>query len=145
MSRPDVLHAEPTPRGDARPLRRALVFAFARAGNEDALLEAAAVIELADSRWQPACFAQDLFLAELIESFARECATIERLTMQDLKQEPIIYERLLVERNRNWLPHIEALFSRSSPALVVVGAAHLVGPDGLLKMLQGKGYRIEQL
>ena len=65
--------------------------------------------------------------------------------MEDLKEEPVIYERLLVERNRNWLPQIEALFARRTPALVVVGAAHLVGPDGLLKMLQGKGYAIEQL
>jgi uncharacterized protein YbaP (TraB family) len=29
--------------------------------------------------------------------------------------------------------------------MVVVGAAHLVGPDGLLTLLQRKGYRIEQL
>lgn len=71
MSPPDVLHAEPTPRGDARPLKRALVFAFARVGNEDALLEAASIAELADSSWQPACFAQDLFLSELVDGFAR--------------------------------------------------------------------------
>ena len=30
------------------------------------------------------------------------------------------------------------------PCLVVVGAAHLVGPDGLLTLLQRKGYRTEQ-
>ena len=68
MPRPDILHAEPTPRGDTRSLRRALVFAFARPGNEDTLLDACGLSELADSRWQPACFAQDLFLAELLES-----------------------------------------------------------------------------
>jgi uncharacterized protein YbaP (TraB family) len=28
---------------------------------------------------------------------------------------------------------------------VVVGAAHLVGPDGLIALLQAKGYRVEQL
>jgi len=103
---------------------------------------------------------QDRFLAQTLKDIDAELAsisslvrawrngdvqTIERLTMEDLKEEPIIYERLLVERNRNWLPQIEALFARRTPALVVVGAAHLVGPDGLLKMLQGKGYMIEQL
>ena len=30
-------------------------------------------------------------------------------------------------------------------AVVVVGAAHLVGPDGLLAMLKAKGYTVEQL
>ena len=47
-----------------------------------------------------------------------------------------MYQRLLVDRNRNWLPKIEALFARKGRAFVVVGAAHLVGPDGLLAMLE---------
>jgi uncharacterized protein YbaP (TraB family) len=71
--------------------------------------------------------------------------TIERLVLKDLKAEPQMYDRLLIERNRTWLPKIEALFSRPKPAFVVVGAAHLVGSDGLLQMLKAKGYKIEQL
>jgi uncharacterized protein YbaP (TraB family) len=72
-------------------------------------------------------------------------AEVERIVLEDLKSDPKMYERLLVERNRNWLPQIDALFARQGRALVVVGAAHLVGPDGLLKMLEAKGYGIEQL
>jgi len=71
--------------------------------------------------------------------------TIEDLVLKDLKAEPQMYNRLLIERNRNWLPKIEALFSRQKPAFVVVGAAHLVGSDGLLQMLKAKGYKVEQL
>ena len=52
---------------------------------------------------------------------------------------------LLVDRNKNWLPKLEAPFTRKGHALVIVGAAHLVGPDGLLAMLKAKGYTIEQL
>ena len=63
----------------------------------------------------------------------------------DLKSDPLMYQRLLVERNKNWMPKIEALFARRGHALVVVGAAHLVGPDGLLAMLRAKGYTVEQL
>jgi uncharacterized protein YbaP (TraB family) len=73
-----------------------------------------------------------------------DAGAVERLVLGNLKVEPALYERLLVERNKNWLPKIEALFSRSGHALVLVGAAHLVGPDGLLAMLKAKGYRIEQ-
>ena len=69
---------------------------------------------------------------------------VERLVVGTLKAEPVLYERLLVERNKNWLPKIEALFSRKGHALVLVGAAHLVGADGLLAMLKAKGYSIEQ-
>jgi uncharacterized protein YbaP (TraB family) len=70
---------------------------------------------------------------------------VEGIVLQDLKSEPQMYERLLVERNRNWSPKVEALFLRPKPSLVIVGAAHLVGADGLLQMLRSKGYRVEQL
>jgi len=70
---------------------------------------------------------------------------VEHIVLDDLKAEPNLYQRLLVERNRNWMPKIEALFNRPGHTLVVVGAAHLVGPDGLLAMLKAKGYAVEQL
>lgn len=70
--------------------------------------------------------------------------TMEQLVLGNLKSEPALYERLLVERNKNWLPKLEALFSRKGRALVLVGAAHLVGPDGLVAMLKAKGYTVEQ-
>src|SRR5262249_39280008 len=75
---------------------------------------------------------------------AGDAPTIEDLVLKDLKAEPQMYDRLLIQRNRTWLPKIEALFSRPKPAFVVVGAAHLVGADGLLQMLKAKGYKIEQ-
>jgi uncharacterized protein YbaP (TraB family) len=65
--------------------------------------------------------------------------------LQDFKQEPRLYQRLLVERNRAWLTKIEALFDRQGRAFVVVGAAHLVGPDGLLAMLTAKGFTVQQM
>ena len=71
--------------------------------------------------------------------------TVERIVLQDMKKEPAIYQRLLVARNRNWLPQLEALFNRSGRAFVVVGAAHLIGPDGLIAMLTAKGYQLEQM
>jgi uncharacterized protein YbaP (TraB family) len=75
---------------------------------------------------------------------AGDAARVEKLALDDLRSEPAMYQRLLVERNRTWLPKIEALFSRPTPAFVVVGAAHLIGPDGLLALLKAKGYTIEQ-
>jgi uncharacterized protein len=74
-----------------------------------------------------------------------DAPTVEKIVLSDLKAEPVLYQRLLVERNRNWMPKIEALFARPKHALVVVGAAHLVGPDGLLAALRAKGYTVEQL
>ncbi len=73
-----------------------------------------------------------------------EVDVIEKVVLQDVRSDPVMYQRLLVDRNRNWLPKIEALFPRPGRALVVVGAAHLVGPDGLLAALRSKGYLVEQ-
>jgi hypothetical protein len=76
---------------------------------------------------------------------AGDADAVERVVLQELKRDPVMYQRLLVERNRNWMPKIEALAARPGTAFVVVGAAHLVGPDGLLAMLRARGYRIEQM
>jgi uncharacterized protein YbaP (TraB family) len=85
-------------------------------------------------------------LTRLIEAWRTgDAPAVERIVLKDLAQEAQLYQRLLVERNRNWLPKLEALFSRPRHALVVVGAAHLIGPDGLISMLKAKGYTVEQL
>ena len=76
---------------------------------------------------------------------AGDAPTVERVVLQDVKQDPQMYARLLVDRNRAWLPKLEALFGRPGRAFIVVGAAHLVGPDGLIAMLKAKGYQVEQL
>ncbi|HJZ77632.1 MAG TPA: TraB/GumN family protein [Vicinamibacterales bacterium] len=85
-------------------------------------------------------------MKKLVEAWrSGDAAAVEKIVLSDLKAEPVLYQRLLVERNHNWLPKIEALFARPKHALVVVGAAHLVGPDGLLAALRAKGYTVEQL
>jgi uncharacterized protein len=76
---------------------------------------------------------------------AGDVPTVERLVLQDLRSEPRLYQRLLIDRNRDWLPKLEALFARRGRAFVVVGAAHLIGPDGLLAMLRARGYTVEQM
>jgi len=103
---------------------------------------------------------QERFLAETLKDLDKETASVgqlasawksgdvagvERFVLKDLQSDPVVYQRLLVGRNRAWLPKLEALFSRPRPAMVVVGAAHLVGPDGLVAMLKAKGYTLTQL
>ena len=58
---------------------------------------------------------------------------------------PDLYDTLLRQRNLNWFPQIEQMLSDSVTEFVLVGAAHLVGPDGLLRLLRRKGYQVRQL
>ena len=75
---------------------------------------------------------------------AGDTAPIERLLLTDMKNvDAAVYETLLVGRNRRWMPQIEDCLSQKR-CFVVVGAAHLVGPDGLVAMLKAKGYTVTQ-
>jgi uncharacterized protein YbaP (TraB family) len=84
-------------------------------------------------------------LKDVIDAWRRgDAASLERLLLASFKDYPEAYASLLVERNRNWLGRIDTCLAQRSPCFVVVGAAHLVGPDGLITLLRRKGYRVEQ-
>ena len=68
-----------------------------------------------------------------------DAATLDRL-MKDLRKSyPELYARLLSERNRSWLPVLASRLKADTPQLVIVGAAHFVGADGLLALLKADG------
>jgi uncharacterized protein YbaP (TraB family) len=71
-------------------------------------------------------------------------AAMEKLTLAALQDSPELYKRLLVERNANWVPHVETCLKQKAGCFIVVGAAHLVGPDGVPALLAGKGYKVTQ-
>lgn len=66
-------------------------------------------------------------------------------TLNDMMRDyPDIYQTLLVKRNNNWMPQIEKMIQDKKVELVLVGALHMVGKDGLLQQLRNKGYRVTQ-
>jgi hypothetical protein len=73
-----------------------------------------------------------------------DTAGLEKTVLTSFKEYPEAYTSLIVDRNRAWVPQLEKCLSRPMPCFVVVGAAHMVGPDGLLNLLKVKGYKIEQ-
>lgn len=73
-----------------------------------------------------------------------DTATLEREMLASMRESPELYDRLLVERNQNWVSHIDACLLQDAKCFVVVGAAHLVGPHGLPALLAKKGYDVRQ-
>ena len=64
----------------------------------------------------------------------------------ELKEEfPEVYETLLTSRNNNWMKQLVTLFDDNAIEIVLVGAMHLVGEDGLISQLQSQGFKVEQL
>jgi uncharacterized protein len=60
---------------------------------------------------------------------------------------PKLYQRINVERNDAWLPKLEQLLANpgADDTLVVVGALHLLGSDGVVEKLRAKGYTVERI
>ena len=50
--------------------------------------------------------------------------------------------RIVGDRNRAWLSQLEALLQQDGVSLVVVGALHLVGPEGLPSLLESRGFSV---
>lgn len=61
---------------------------------------------------------------------------------QDGSEDSAFMDALLVKRNNNWLSQLPGMMSER-PTLLVVGALHLSGPDGLVVRLRSAGYTVE--
>lgn len=71
-----------------------------------------------------------------------DMAALEKLVAGFKQESPTLYERLLAARNRMWMPRLEKMFGEDTTHLVIVGVAHMAGPDGLLNLLKARGYAV---
>jgi hypothetical protein len=71
---------------------------------------------------------------------------LDTMMNHDLKSRlPMLHQRLMIDRNRNWLPRIDAYLKTPETEFILVGAGHLAGADGLIESLKKKGYVIKKL
>lgn len=73
-----------------------------------------------------------------------DAPAIERQLLSSLAAHPAVYRSLIVERNKAWMARLDACLQARERCFVVVGAAHLVGPDGLLVRMRRRGYDVTQ-
>lgn len=86
-------------------------------------------------------------MAEILDAWKKgDRSGLANAFVEDMKKDyPKLYQTLLVDRNRKWMPRIEALFKTEKRAFVLVGVGHLVGDDGILAALEKKGFRVEKV
>ena len=70
--------------------------------------------------------------------------SLARSLEEDFADYPDLAERLIYARNERWAGQVAALLEGNEDALVVVGALHLVGEQGLPAKLKRRGFRIER-
>ncbi len=62
----------------------------------------------------------------------------------DMKAEaPMLYKTLMTDRNTAWMAALERMMETEERVVVIVGAAHMAGPDGLPELLRAAGYTVE--
>lgn len=83
----------------------------------------------------------------MVDSWKRgDVKKLDELIIGDIKTKmPDLYKNIISNRNNNWLPVIEKYFEDKKIEFVLVGMAHVVGPDGILEQLSKKGYKVEKL
>jgi uncharacterized protein YbaP (TraB family) len=70
----------------------------------------------------------------------------EEMAARMRRDYPALYQRINVARNDAWLARLQQqLDAGSEDALVVVGALHLLGEDGVVEKLRARGYTVERI
>jgi hypothetical protein len=83
---------------------------------------------------------------ELVHAWRHgDIAFMEDNMLDEMKQYPELYRTIVVNRNVSWLEQIEDLLDDQDDYLVIVGALHLIGEDGLPSLLDERGREIVQL
>jgi uncharacterized protein YbaP (TraB family) len=70
---------------------------------------------------------------------------LERTLLDDVSGYPELYDTIVADRNRLWVDTIDALLEQDEDYLVIVGALHLVGEDGVPQLLEQRGVRVTQM
>ncbi|MES2035681.1 MAG: TraB/GumN family protein [Pseudomonadota bacterium] len=81
----------------------------------------------------------------LIQAWAAgDTRAIEALGLDPLRAlSPILYDRLIVQRNRRWAEVIRQRLAGAGETVIVVGAGHLVGKDSVPALLRAEGVAVE--
>jgi uncharacterized protein YbaP (TraB family) len=83
--------------------------------------------------------------ARTIAWLTGDVATLERDAARGLLAEPLLRERLQAGRNRAWLQTITLLLDEGARPFVAVGAAHMLGAEGLPALLRERGYAVTRI
>ncbi len=97
----------------------------------------------------------DMFFDEEVDMKSSLLEILDLYRDQDIysmpemfKEEDSEYEEfefaLLIDRNTRWAEVLDTLMQENS-SFIAVGAAHLAGSHGLIKLLREKGYRVEPI
>lgn len=69
---------------------------------------------------------------------------LNELLNKGFEEYPTLKQSLLIRRNHNWLEKIVQFTKGNEDYLVIVGAGHLAGNEGLIALLEAHGFTVER-
>ena len=70
---------------------------------------------------------------------------LEKSLLVDMQDIDELHQTIVVNRNRNWVVKIQELLREKDDYLIIVGALHLVGKEGVPYLLSQRGFNVIQL
>jgi len=103
--------------------------------------------------------AQLKFLDKTVEAMPKATSTLDAMVAEWLVgdadglakllnsyiDDPVLYERLLTQRNANWAQWVEQRLQQPGTVFVAVGAGHLAGADSVQRQLAKRGVKVERI
>lgn len=72
--------------------------------------------------------------------------TLDSLLFDEMAQmTPVTARMVNLDRNQRWVPQVREMLEQGDTTLVVVGALHLVGEDGVPALLAAEGVEVERI
>jgi uncharacterized protein YbaP (TraB family) len=82
----------------------------------------------------------------LIEAWHRgDVDFLQSGMLDDIEKHPELNKALVTDRNARWVDRIEDLLDDEDDYLIIVGALHLIGENGVPELLSSKGRKVQQL
>ena len=90
----------------------------------------------------------DLVLGQLDKLVAAwrsgDAAALNQIQKQSFQEYPGVEKLLVTDRNQKWLPRVEKYLQGEQDVLVIVGTLHLIGEQGLVRLLEKQGHPVTQ-
>ncbi|MCF8067719.1 MAG: TraB/GumN family protein [Desulfobacterales bacterium] len=85
-------------------------------------------------------------MAEIVNFWeVGDAENLGTVLLESFEAFPKLLDKMIIARNNKWFGQIENYLSQDKTFIVVVGAGHLLGPEGVINLLEQKGYKISQL
>lgn len=83
---------------------------------------------------------------KLIELYSKgDLDALDRFIRANLSMDKGLYEKLIVKRNHQMTSKLDSLLKTKKSIFCAVGAGHLSGSEGIIRLLRSKGYRLRPI